>query len=642
VGLSRANIVAGISVLVAIASLGIAGAVLFGRDRQLAPEIAASSPAASSAVTSPAADPSVTARAQAAAEYAKLNIPPRKAELISERATHLRDAVKKEDFAAAAAIAQAAFADSAVAGWDYQPFKDLAEDYPDLVDPDFVRHLDSWVAAQPGAPLPVVLRAHYHYRRGWLLRGSDFANKVPAEDMRSFGREMNAALDDAETAIRIDQGNPYAYFLRLRILHGGGLSKRLFDAFEDAIARYPGYYPLYTIMLDTLEPRWGGSTTQMRDFVDHFAGPAPAQSPVKLLYLDLYGRYLQLTAHGCWKAPKPQDCVAERLPDLATPALMAGVHDALQLYDTADPSPAGHYRFGLAIEPIFTQILSDWTADTYSGALLQLAATAMHSDTQLKQDNPGRNDYMIDKLLARSWLQKGYYENAIAKAGDALKDIAAATFPGEMEKDQAMAGIYVLMGEAYADLSQYPATIAAGQAAVALGGSNSRDHVDCFAFGRLQAYAAALDSCNAALARHPDNLSTFFWRARAYDELGRKDEALKDYALVAGSHNGFRGDAAIDMSMIYFARKDNQGALELLNGYPYLFDPDLSSENTVALAYNNRCYAYMELGDLQKALADCRQSLKYGSVPEAFRKEQELLKRLGETPAQDAAPKTQL
>jgi hypothetical protein len=41
----------------------------------------------------------------------------------------------------------------------------------------------------------------------------------------------------------------------------------------------------------------------------------------------------------------------------------------------------------------------------------------------------------------------------------------------------------------------------------------------------------------------------------------------------------------------------------------------------------------MQLGELKKARADCTASLKYGSLPDAIRKEQELIKRLkaGET-----------
>ena len=40
----------------------------------------------------------------------------------------------------------------------------------------------------------------------------------------------------------------------------------------------------------------------------------------------------------------------------------------------------------------------------------------------------------------------------------------------------------------------------------------------------------------------------------------------------------------------------------------------------------------MKLGELQKALDDCTLSLKYGRIPDALHKQQELLKLLGKTP----------
>ncbi|HEY1860615.1 MAG TPA: hypothetical protein VGG61_09695, partial [Gemmataceae bacterium] len=82
------------------------------------------------------------------------------------------------------------------------------------------------------------------------------------------------------------------------------------------------------------------------------------------------------------------------------------------------------------------------------------------------------------------------------------------------------------------------------------------------------------------------------------------------------------------MSLIYFDRDDNAAALSLLNKYPYLYDPNIQNKSTIATAYNNRCYAYMQLGDLEKALGECTESLKYGSIPDAYRKQQELVKRL--------------
>ena len=57
-------------------------------------------------------------------------------------------------------------------------------------------------------------------------------------------------------------------------------------------------------------------------------------------------------------------------------------------------------------------------------------------------------------------------------------------------------------------------------------------------------------------------------------------------------------------------------------------NPQLKIVSNVAVGYNNRCYAYLQLGDLQKALDDCTQSLKYGTIPDAVRKRLELIERL--------------
>jgi hypothetical protein len=83
--------------------------------------------------------------------------------------------------------------------------------------------------------------------------------------------------------------------------------------------------------------------------------------------------------------------------------------------------------------------------------------------------------------------------------------------------------------------------------------------------------------------------------------------------------------------MIYFDRGDDRSALDVLNKYEFLYDPSRTERSQVAVAYNNRCYAYMQLGVLKKALDDCTHSLQFGSIPDAFRKQQELVKRLSPT-----------
>jgi len=124
-----------------------------------------------------------------------------------------------------------------------------------------------------------------------------------------------------------------------------------------------------------------------------------------------------------------------------------------------------------------------------------------------------------------------------------------------------------------------------------------------------------------------DNSYARYWRGKAYDQSGRPNQALQDLAKTADAEGYFASSAAIAMSMIYFNR--NPSALNVLKKYMLLYDPNRTSKSDVAVAYNNRCYAYMHVGDLKKALDDCTRSLQYGSIPDAFRKQQELVKRLG-------------
>jgi hypothetical protein len=107
------------------------------------------------------------------------------------------------------------------------------------------------------------------------------------------------------------------------------------------------------------------------------------------------------------------------------------------------------------------------------------------------------------------------------------------------------------------------------------------------------------------------------------------DAALDDLTMVADSENGYRANAAINVSWIYDKQERFKEAIDSLNKYTYLYEEKSVGKGNVAVAYNNRCYAYMQTGELRKALDDCTQSLKYGSIPDAFQKQQELVKRLG-------------
>ena len=573
--------------------------------------------------------PSAAAAAAAAGEQApQPGVKPRNIELTSEKAARARNAIKHGDLAAAAKIVADVLADSHLQNWRFYPFDDFMRHIADVNDPAFAAQLDAWVAQSKDDAIPPLVRAKYYYDAGWLKRGERFSAQTQAADMASFRDYMDKALADTDAAIGINDGNPYGYKLKLGILHAWGPSERMKVAFHEAIAKFPTYYPLYDITLDALQPKWGGSVPTMYAFVDRYAGGADEHSPLKLLYLSLYGDLLNVASVTCSPSWRDREamahCVTGGMDKIVSPQLDSQVQTALQLYDHTDK-----YQFGVAVEEILFDMLKTSGGDAYAGAILERAAGAMHSDTQLKEQKPGTNDYVVDKVVAESWYVKGIYDNALKKNQEALKDVEATEFPGEEEKDLAVAGIYDHIGGTYNKLNQLADTIAYEKAALALGNKTDGEHFICYAYWQLKDYGAAAQWCTKTLEDQPESLQARYWRGSAYRDSDQTDAAAADFAAVADSEDNFRTSAAIDLSMIYFNRKDDRGALDVLNKYTYLYDPSTQNKSDMAVSYNNRCYAYMQLGELPKALDDCNSSLRYGSLPDAIRKQQELVRRLG-------------
>jgi tetratricopeptide (TPR) repeat protein len=560
-------------------------------------------------------------------ETAKLNVKRRTIELTSEKATRVRNAIKHADYSTTNSIAAEVLANSHLQNWRFYPFSDFIQGITDVSDPAFEAHLNEWVAQNKSDAIPLLVRAQYYYALGWFKRGDHFVKDTQADDLAAFKDYMTKALADVDAAIRLNDRNPFGYYLKLRVLHGSGPSEKFKSAFDEAIAKYPDYYSLYDIALGTLDPRWGGTIGEMYAFVDQYAGHAAQFSSLKLLYLSLYRDLLNFASVVCPSNGRDTDqlaqCVASVMQRIVKPRLEDQVVTALQLYDHSD-----NYQFGVVVEPILFDMLKAAGGDVYSGTILQLAATAMHSDTQLKEDKPGGNNYVIDKAVSESWYLKGFYDNALRKDQEALDDVVAAAFPSDEEKDLAVAGIYENIGGDYNKLNQYADMIAYEKAAIALGNDTEDQHFICYGYYRLKAYNDAVRECTKTIDDQPANVQARYWRGVAYRDSDQPDAALRDLTAVADSESDYRTDAAIDISMIYFNRDDNRSALGVLNKYRYLYDPNTNSRDGMAVSYNNRCYAFMQLGELKEALDDCTASLKYGSIPDAFRKQQELIRRL--------------
>jgi len=565
-----------------------------------------------------------------AQETARIVVKPRPAVPSADTAAAVRRAVLRGDYDAADKLIDEVYSHSKLENWHFSPFNDLMGRVGFPKDDALLAGLNKWLQQTPQSAFAHLIRANYYYDLGVDVRGSRYVSETPESDLKAFQGYMKLATADALDSIRLDATNPYAYFGLLRIYAMSGNTPVMENAFQDAISRFPNYYPLYTERLKTLAPKWGGSPQAMVAFVDRYAGQAPEDSPLRLLHVELYASLLDTAALACdeYRAEQLEQCVAVAMESMAGSDVMRQVDTALELYNKID-----RYQFTVALQPLLSEIVRTSGAGHYGGSMLEAAARHMGTQLQLSESNAGHNNYMLDVTVANVWQNKQHYDNAEKKYQEALVDVAAFPFPGEAERTWAMVDIYQRMSGLYNDMAQYVNVIAYQNAAEKMGASGGGyKHLKCFAYYKLKHFDEAVRDCTKQLETG-DDMQTRFWRAKSYWAAGQNDAALQDFNVVADSKDRqFRTSAAIDISVIYGDRKDMASQLESLNRHAYLFDEKGQSEQDLAISYNNRCYAYMQLGRLQEAMADCEVSLKHGNLPDAYQKYQELLKKVRPEP----------
>ena len=537
-----------------------------------------------------------------------------------------RSAIEKGDYAAAERIGTEMLTSSTMQPWHFYPFNSFIDTVVPGVDDAFLKRLDQWIEKDGNSALAHLLRAIYYLNLAWTVRGEKFVSETSDENLALFEDHSRTAAADALIASRLAPTNPYCQHMLLQILASWGNTALMEQAFLTAIGTFPTYYALYETRLSTLAPKWGGSNQAMRTFVEQYAGTAPMNSPLRLLYLKMYQSMLQDAASACqpYATEYKEKCITATMDGLMDDKLIDNVKSVFALYDTTD-----RVQFSLEVWPLLRNIVAT-SGGHLSGAVLQSAAEHMHSDLQLVGNNPGKNNFALDDVAARYWRRQKHTENAEKKWQEALLDLDNTEFNNPADKFSTAASIYDSLSALYSETAQYDKVIIYQNAVTqALGHpSFGFGHLSCHAYYKLKQFDAAIKVCTDHL-RYGSDLETHFWRGKAYKALHRPDDELKDMTIVAAQENRFRTSAAIDISIIYGDRGDPAGMLKVFDQHPFLFDEKGQEKSSLAVAFNNRCYAKMKLEKLEEALSDCTTSLKYGNLPDAYQKHQELTKRLG-------------
>ncbi|WP_235777040.1 tetratricopeptide repeat protein [Rhizobium mesoamericanum] len=546
-----------------------------------------------------------------------------------QNARLVRAAISRSDFEAAERLTQNVLKAGHLPTPNARPITHFLDALIDPADTQFETQLSGWVRESPASMVAHLIRAKFYYDEGWYRRGHGYINTVSEQGVKEFSDAMGKGEQDVDRALQLDASEPYLQLLRLDILLGSGYSDKMGQALQDSISRFPTFFAPYDVVLSALQPKWGGNIEIMFGFVDHFRSTAPDGIATKLLDLDVY-RYLLSTASvQCQDDSENRDyqhlseCVREFMKTNMTAEREGRVVEALSALGQRED-----YIATKTVEDILSAMIDTAGSEIYVGPTLQAAANGYKSDTRLREDSDSHNHYIIDCLVARTWLRRGNLGNALSKYQEALRHLPLTKFPSTHEQDAASAEIKGQIAKVYSRQGRYPDSIDVAREAVALGGSSESQLYVCYGYFQQKNYQAAVKECAELASDQENGMSARYWRGSAFRELHDDDNAIKEFSAVAASENSWRASAAIGLSMIYFGRNDNPSALNVLNKYDYLYDLKLTDRGDVAVAFNNRCYAYMELGDLKKALDDCTSSLANGNIPDAYEKQQELLNRM--------------
>ncbi|WP_347986603.1 hypothetical protein [Methylomonas sp. AM2-LC] len=587
--------------------------------------INANLPATTPSIASLASNAPDPVKISIAQETSNLALPKRNIELTTEKALAAKAAIKRNDFSTAAQITGDVLAHSKLLNWRFYPFNDFMRYFFNETDYGYLEYLDKWVAQEPKSALAHLLRAQWYYSIGQGIRGYDFSSKVADTHLQTYEDYLQNSDKDILAAIHLNAENPYSYFMYLNSISRMGDSPETEQAFQLGINKFPTYYALYRARLKSLTPKWGGSPQAMYAFTSKYADKAKEHSPLKMLYLQLYNYMVDAASIACSSDKERDKCVGEVMAKLIKPRMADDINTALELYNKTDP-----YQFALEINSILLSLAETSGADHFSGSILQLASDRMGSQLQLVDNNSGHNNYLLDQVAAKSWEDINHYENAEKKYQEALLDIKNTRFPNEEEQFIALADIYLNFASMYFDNAKYAKAIVYQNAAIAMGGGRFDKSLSCGSYFNLKYYTDAIQACSARIESGAD-MHAYWWRAASYMSSNQADAALTDFKKVADSESSYRESAVINLSAIYAQKQDYPQMLSVFKSHPFLLDEEQTTDhNQLMIGFNNRCYAYMQLGELQKALDDCTSSLKYGNLPDAFQKQQTLVKMLKE------------
>ena len=144
--------------------------------------------------------------------------------------------------------------------------------------------LNQWVEESPESILPWAFRANYFYEAAWEVRGSEYINKTPEENLNGYRELMDYYIADIDQAYAIAPNSPIVILEILNIAQESGADREDYDYFyNQSLAFDPFLSRAYLAKSRYLLPKWSGSQSELFEFMKDSIAKAPRGTALPLM-----------------------------------------------------------------------------------------------------------------------------------------------------------------------------------------------------------------------------------------------------------------------------------------------------------------------------------------------------------------------
>ena len=130
-----------------------------------------------------------------------------------------------------------------------------------------LNNLQEWKRKFPSSYAAYLIRGTYFKRKGFDARGNKYIAETPLQNLEKMREYHDIAKTELTTSLKLTRKPFLSVFHLLDISQSEGDEKTSLELLESANKMLPSNTLARNRYMDSLEPRWGGSYEQMKDFI---------------------------------------------------------------------------------------------------------------------------------------------------------------------------------------------------------------------------------------------------------------------------------------------------------------------------------------------------------------------------------------